>query len=253
MRVACRFRSLLAPMLGVLLAATLPAEANEGVAVFSDPSPIASIVGAITEIVYAPGEESHLVARDSTSQPKAALKLPDVGYMRQPSPEGVLLVKPSGVLVLHGSGAAKAADVLKKSNGPFIEAPEHYSHEDILEKIRVVGKALGVEAKAEKSAAEMDAKLKAAEKQTSSIKERKRILFVLSTKGGKILAPDTSTARDGIMLQLCQRPRGGDQQPSRLCPLPAPAVWCTGSASPAEPGRLSLHTDAAGSVVRDNV
>ena len=39
--------------------------------------------GAITEIVYALGEEKRLVGRDSTSiYPDAATKLPDVGYMR---------------------------------------------------------------------------------------------------------------------------------------------------------------------------
>jgi len=199
MRVVFRFRAALAPMLGVLLAA-LPAGANEGAAVFSDASRIASIGGSITEIVYALGEEGHLVARDSTSSyPREALKLPDVGYMRALSPEGVLSVNPSGILALHGSGPREAVDVLKKSSVPFIEVPEHYSHEGIIEKIRIVGKALGVDAKAEKLAAEMDAKLTAAEKQTASIKERKRILFVLSTQGGKILAAGSDTAGDGII------------------------------------------------------
>ncbi|RWA84595.1 hemin ABC transporter substrate-binding protein [Mesorhizobium sp.] len=201
MRVVFSFRPALAPMLGVLLAlATLSAKANDGAAVFSDTSRIASIGGSITEIVYALGEEGHLVARDSTSSfPQAALKLPDVGYMRALSPEGVLSVNPSGILALHGSGPQEAVDVLKKSSVPFIEVPEHYSHEGILEKIRIVGKALGVDAKAEKLTAEMDAKLKAAEKQTASIKERKRILFVLSTQGGKILAAGSDTAGDGIV------------------------------------------------------
>ncbi|RVC63073.1 hemin ABC transporter substrate-binding protein, partial [Mesorhizobium sp. M2A.F.Ca.ET.046.02.1.1] len=72
-------------------------------------------------------------------------------------------------------------------------------HEGILENIRIVGKALGVEAKAEKLAAETDAKLTAAERQTASIKDRKRVLFVLSTQGGKILAAGSDTAADGII------------------------------------------------------
>ncbi|RWM11093.1 MAG: hemin ABC transporter substrate-binding protein [Mesorhizobium sp.] len=199
MRVVFRFRSALAPMFGVLFA-VLSAGANESAAVFSDTSRIASIGGSITEIVYALGEEGHLVARDSTSSfPQAALELPDVGYMRALSPEGVLSVNPSGILALHGSGPKEAVDVLKKSSVPFVEVPEHYSHEGILEKIRVVGRALGVDAKAEKLAAEMDAKLKSAEKQTASIKQRKRILFVLSTQGGKILAAGSDTAGDGII------------------------------------------------------
>lgn len=201
MRIVFRFRTVLAPMLGALLAViALPVGADEGKAVFSDASRIVSIGGSITEIVYALGEERHLVARDSTSSyPEEAQKLPDVGYMRALSPEGVLSVNPSGILALQGSGPKEAVDVLKKSSVPFIEVPDRFNHEGILEKIRIVGKALGVEAKAEKLAAETDAKLTAAEKQTASIKERKRVLFVLSTQGGKILAAGGDTAADGII------------------------------------------------------
>ena len=201
MRFVLSFRAALAPMLGVLLAVAMqPAKAEEGTTVFSDTSRIASIGGSITEIVYALGEEGRLVARDSTSNwPEAAAKLPDVGYMRALSPEGVLSVNPSGILALHGSGPKEAVDVLKKSSVPFIEVPDHYNHDGILEKIRIVGKALGVDAKAEKLAAETDAKLTAAEEQTAAIKDRKRVLFVLSTQGGKILAAGSDTAADGII------------------------------------------------------
>ncbi|RWO59005.1 MAG: hemin ABC transporter substrate-binding protein [Mesorhizobium sp.] len=182
------------------VAFALPARAAEGTEVFADPSKIAAIGGSITEIVFALGEQDRLVARDSTSRyPEAALKLPDVGYMRQLSPEGVLSVNPSGILALHGSGPKETVDVLKKTSIPFIEVPERYDHEGILEKIRIVGKALGADAKAAALAAEIDVKLKAAEKQTASIKDRKRVLFVLSMRGGKILASGSNTAADGII------------------------------------------------------
>ncbi|ESZ64475.1 hemin ABC transporter substrate-binding protein [Mesorhizobium sp. L103C131B0] len=193
------FRTLAAAM-GLSLFIAAPVPASENVAVLADTSRIVAIGGSITEIVYALGEEGHLVARDSTSRyPAAAVALPDVGYMRQLSPEGVLSVNPSGILALHGSGPKEAVDVLKKSSVPFIDVPEHYSHDGILEKIRIVGKALGVDARAEALVAETDAKLKAAEKQTASIKQRKRILFVLSIQGGKILAAGTDTAGDSII------------------------------------------------------
>jgi iron complex transport system substrate-binding protein len=186
--------------LSLAFATLLPARAAEGTEVFADPSKIAAIGGSITEIVFALGEQDRLVARDSTSRyPEAALKLPDVGYMRQLSPEGVLSVNPSGILALHGSGPKEAVDVLKKTSIPFIEVPERYDHEGILEKIHIVGKALGVDAKADALAAEIDTKLKAAEKQAASIKDRKRVLFVLSMQGGKILASGSDTAADGII------------------------------------------------------
>lgn len=201
-RLAPVLRLALGPTICLCLAfvALQPGNAAKGATVFVDRSKIVAIGGSITEIVYALSEEKHLVARDSTSRyPKAALDLPDVGYMRQLSPEGVLSVNPTGILALHGSGPREAVDVLKKASVPFIEVPEHYSHEGILEKVRIVGKALGVDAKAEVLARELDVKLFAAEKQTASIKQRKRILFVLSIQGGKILAAGSETAADGMV------------------------------------------------------
>src|SRR5690606_14563573 len=87
--------------LAMALAAAGHAGADETAGAFPDGSRIAAIGGSLTEIVYALGEEGRLVARDSTSvYPQEALKLPDVGYMRQLSPEGVLSVNPSGILAL---------------------------------------------------------------------------------------------------------------------------------------------------------
>lgn len=189
-------------LFGVLSAAVLlaaPVRANE-VTVLQDTSRIASIGGAITEIVYALGEEKKLVARDSTSvYPDAAFLLPDVGYMRALSPEGVLSVNPSGILALQGSGPKDAVEVLKKASVPYVEIKESWDHVGILDRIRAVGKAIGAEAKAETLAAETDRKLKDAELLTANIKERKRVLFVLSMQGGKILASGGNTAASGII------------------------------------------------------
>jgi iron complex transport system substrate-binding protein len=185
-------------LLGALAASAAIAE--EGQTVFKDTSRIASIGGSITEIVYALGEQDKLVARDSTSlYPEAALKLPDVGYMRQLSPEGVLSVNPTGLLVVEGSGPKETIDVLKKASIPFITVPETYDHAGILEKIRVVGEAFGADEKAAELSASVDADLAAAEKLTTGIPEKKRVLFILSMQGGKILAAGSGTAASGII------------------------------------------------------
>ncbi|MCA0278257.1 MAG: ABC transporter substrate-binding protein [Proteobacteria bacterium] len=185
-----------------LLSATAASQAAEGLSVLPDRSRVASVGGSITEIVYALGEEKSLVVRDSTSvYPEAAFKLPDVGYMRALSPEGVLSVNPSGILALEGSGPKEAVDVLKKASIPFINVPEGFSHKGIIDKIRVVGKALDVEAKAEALAKEVDGQLSEAEALTKDIPadQRKRVLFILSMQGGKILASGNNTAADGII------------------------------------------------------
>jgi iron complex transport system substrate-binding protein len=174
--------------------------AEEGQDVFKDTSRIASIGGSVTEIAYALGEQDKLVARDSTSlYPEEALKLPDVGYMRQLSPEGVLSVNPTGLLVVEGSGPKETIDVLKKASVPFISVPETFDHAGILEKIRVVGKAFGADEKAAALSAEVDADLAAAERLTAGVPEKKRVLFVLSMQGGKILAAGSHTAANSII------------------------------------------------------
>ena len=193
-------RGVLAVASAVLLLAAPATQATEGADVFPDASRIAAIGGAVTEIVYALGEQQRLVARDSTSvYPEAAFSLPDVGYLRALSPEGVLSVNPSGILALQGSGPREAVDVLKKASVPYIVVPEKFDHAGILDRIRVVARAIGADAKGEALAADVDARLKAAEALTANVKERKRILFILSFKDGRILASGGGTAADGII------------------------------------------------------
>lgn len=174
--------------------------AAEEATVLKDMSRVVAIGGAVTEIVYALGAQKMLVARDSTSTyPHEAMQLPDVGYMRQLSPEGVLSVNPSGILALQGSGPKEAVDVLKKASVPYVEVPETYDNAGILKRIAVVGEALGLQDEAAKLSESVDAKLKIAEKATADVAERKLVLFILSMQGGKILASGSDTAADGIL------------------------------------------------------
>jgi iron complex transport system substrate-binding protein len=187
-----------AAALGVALAVLgSPLQAQEKA---YDASRIVAIGGSVTEIIYALGEEDRLIARDTTSVfPEAALELPDVGYIRQLSPEGVISVDPSLIIALEGSGPPEAVEVLEKASIPMVTVPDRYDREGILEKIRIVGEVLDVEDKAAALTAETDADLKAAEQATADIPERKKVLFVLSLQGGRILASGTDSAADGII------------------------------------------------------
>ena len=167
-----------------------------------DTSRLVSVGGDITEIVYALGEENRLIARDSTSMyPEAAAKLPDVGYMRALSPEGILAVNPTAIIAVDGSGPPEALAVLRNASVPFETVPQTYDRDGILKKIDVVGSLLGVPDKAKalegKVAADLDAAITESEKRAEA--ERKRVLFILSNQNGKILASGGNTAADGII------------------------------------------------------
>ena len=165
-----------------------------------DTSRVVAIGGSITEVVYALGEEDKLVARDSTSVfPAEALELPDVGYMRALSPEGVLGINPTLIIALEGSGPPEALEVLGKASVPMVTVPETFDREGILSKIRIVGDALGVQEKAAELAAAVEARTRAAEEAAVATDDGATVVFVLSMQGGRILASGTGTAADGII------------------------------------------------------
>ncbi|MGU3576801.1 hemin ABC transporter substrate-binding protein [Brucellaceae bacterium C25G] len=167
---------------------------------FPDNSRVLAVGGSLTEIIYALGEEGRLIGRDTTSTyPLEAQKLADVGYMRQLSPEGVLSINPSAILMLEGSGPPETIEVLKKASVPVVMVPDGMSHEGVLEKIRIVGKALNADEKADALAALVDADIKVTEKLVEKVTEPKRVLFVLSLQGDRILASGTGTAADNII------------------------------------------------------
>jgi len=160
---------------------------------------VLSIGGSVTEIVYALGEEDRLIARDTTSQfPPEVEALPDVGYMRALSPEGVLSVEPSLVIAEEGAGPPEAISVLEAASIPFVTIPDGYDPEAISAKIIAVANALGVPEKGVTLSEEVASQLQTARQAVDGV-ESKRVLFILSMQGGRILASGTDTAADGII------------------------------------------------------
>lgn len=166
---------------------------------YPDASRIVAIGGSLTEIIYALGEEDRLIARDTTSMfPPEALSLPDVGYIRALSAEGVLSVSPDLILALEGSGPPEAIAVLEAASVPIVFVPDRFDAKGIAGKIRAVGEVLGVADKAKELVEKVSQDLAAAEA-AGATASRKKVLFVLSTQGGKILASGSGTSADGMI------------------------------------------------------
>jgi len=167
-----------------------------------DTSRLVTVGGAVTEIVFALGYGDKVIARDITSfYPDEVNKLPSVGYMRALSPEGVLSVNPSAILLIQGSGPKETIDVLSKASVPLVSIPEGFDRDGIVNKIKAVGKALGADAKADELAAEVAADVDAAVTDAGKIEhaKRKRVLFVMTVQNGKIMAAGEHTAAHGIV------------------------------------------------------
>jgi iron complex transport system substrate-binding protein len=173
---------------------TSNAEAKDGVV---------SIGGSVTEIVYALGQQERLVARDSTSSyPPAAEDLADVGYMRALSAEGVLSVNPALIISEAGSGPPAVIDVLQSAGVKFVMLDAATDGSSIGDKIRAVGDALNVPDLAAPLATQIEDDM--ARAVTSAAKmagdNPKRVLFILSTQGGRIMASGSGTSADAMIL-----------------------------------------------------
>ena len=164
------------------------------------PSRIVSIGGAVTEIVHALGEQHRLVARDATSTwPPEAEALPDVGYMRAPSAEGVLSLAPDLLIAEDGAGPPETLERLAQASVPLVTVPDAVDGPGILARIEAVAAALGVPEKGAALAGEVEQALAEAAAEAAAAAGEKRVLFILSAQGGRLLASGTGTAADGII------------------------------------------------------
>lgn len=166
-----------------------------------DTSRIISIGGAVTEILYALGQDGKIVGIDSTSlyPPRAAKEKPSVGYMRQLSAEGVLGLRPTLILAIEGSGPRETMTVLKSAKVPMKVVPDSYSGQGILTKIRTVAAATGAQKRGACLVKRVAADLDALAKLRATIGTKKRVLFVLSFINGRAMVAGRGTAADGII------------------------------------------------------
>lgn len=161
---------------------------------------LVSVGGALTEIVYALGAADLLVGVDTTSlYPPAARSLPQVGYMRQLSAEGVLSLAPTLLLITEEAGPPAVLRQLQAAGVRMVLLPGGHQPGAVRARIEGVAKAVGQEARGQALAARVDqdvARIAAALKGVSE----PRVLFLLTPSGGGTpLASGRHTAADALI------------------------------------------------------
>lgn len=165
-----------------------------------DSQRVISLGGSVTEIAVALGAQDRLVARDTTSNyPPEIEALPDVGYIRALSPENVLALAPDLIIAEGDAGPPEAVEVLKSAGIPFALMPEANGPDAIPAKIAAVAEALGKVEEGEALSASVSAGLEAAKARAAAVAEPKRVLFILSLQGGRVMAGGEGTEAEGII------------------------------------------------------
>lgn len=156
--------------------------------------------GGLAEIVYALGQEHRLVGRDTTASfPPEVETLPDVGYMRALSPEGLLALDPDLILASKGAGPAETVQIMQAASVPFVQITEDPSPAGVLERVMTIASHLDAGAQGEALVAQLEAEFAALRGEAEAVSTPKRVMFVLSAQGGRINAAGRDTGASAMI------------------------------------------------------
>lgn len=164
----------------------------------SQASRIVSLGGTLTEIIYALGAGDRLVGTDRSSvYPPEATKLPQVGYYRQFSVEGVVALKPDLVIAAAESGPPSAMTALKGLGIPVELLALKPEVDALIGRIEELAALLGKRAEGEALVRRMRDEVAQATKQRYPVR-----VLALSSHAGKLQGAGHDTAIDSLLKLL---------------------------------------------------
>ncbi|OAI14826.1 ABC transporter substrate-binding protein [Methylomonas koyamae] len=164
------------------------------------PARIVSVGGALTEIVYALDSAERLVGVDSTSlAPAEAKALPQVGYMRTLSAEGVLSLSPDLLLASAHAGPPTVLEQLRAAGVRIETLAEDYSAAGITAKIGAIAALLDKPEQGRALVGQVQADFDRLAQWRAQSSEQPKVLFLMAVAHGAPLASGRGTAADAVL------------------------------------------------------
>ncbi len=169
-------------------------DADGNLVVIDDLSRIITLGGPVTEIVFALGAGENVVAVDSSSSfPTSVTELPQVGYQRRLSAEGVLALNPSLILATTEAGPAEAIQQLRDSGVAVLLLESEDSEEGVARKVRALAQALAREVEGESLIAQIQSDLDEARAYVQESDIRPRVMFIYARAAGAASVAGSNT------------------------------------------------------------
>lgn len=166
----------------------------------ASPERIVTADGSLTEIIFTLGASEKLAGVDTTSNyPEEASKLPQIGYKRAISVEGVLSLTPDVLLVTEDSGPPKSLNQLEQAGlklKTFSAAP---NIESVKEKIIGVAEILGKPSEGKALWQKVKKKVDAAKAKSLNITNPVKVMFVLSMSEKSPIVAGHNTHAESII------------------------------------------------------
>jgi iron complex transport system substrate-binding protein len=161
---------------------------------------VISVGGSVTETVFALGAAERLVGVDTSSIfPEAARALPQVGYQRVLSAEGILSLQPTLLLADEQAGPASVIAQIRAAGLPVDTVPSARSREEVVERIRLIGRSLNRSAAAQGLADAVDQRLEAVGQALAHQDHRPRVILLLAHGRGSPLAAGRDTQGEAMI------------------------------------------------------
>ncbi len=165
---------------------------------------IVCIGGALTEIVYEIGAQSCLVGVDTTSTfPKEAQLIPQVGYARSLSAEGILALAPTSVIATEEAGPPGVLRQLSAAGVSVDVLDSGYRYQGVIRRIAVLGRLLNQETAAvaliERLNLEWSQLDSAKPSNTSIISTSARVLFLFAHSANRLMAAGVQTGAHAMI------------------------------------------------------
>jgi len=160
---------------------------------------IVSIGGSLTEIIFALQAQAQLVGVDTTSDfPSAAQKLPNVGYTRTLSAEGILALAPSMIIATEDAGPPAVIAQLSAAGIPVHVLRANHRFEGLLERVYRVGELTGHTQEAKQLTQTLWDDWQKTQVNLIDHKKR-RVLFILSHNANQMMVAGKNTSAHAVL------------------------------------------------------
>ena len=164
---------------------------------------IITIGGSVTEIVFELGIGNQVVAVDQSSiSPEKVTKLPQVGYIRMISSEGILSLNPDIILTTTDIGPQKVVDQLKKSGVDLYIYDSAYNLDGIIALVENISNDLDLKSKGAEIIQNIGKNNRKVEKIKKNLTQNSKMVFFMNPSIGSFTAAGENTKANYLIQYL---------------------------------------------------
>jgi iron complex transport system substrate-binding protein len=162
---------------------------------------VISIGGALTEIIYLLNASEKLVGVDTTSiYPEAATNLPNVGYARSLSSEGILALRPTQVIATQDAGPPVVLKQISAAGIPLTVLQSHFQFPGLIERVQKIGDLIDQSSAAQDLVRQLNLEWTKTQEQVAHSRVKKvSVLFILSQNPSQIMVAGERTSADAVI------------------------------------------------------